>query len=97
MVSIPTSVFKVVLGLLVNNGRDLAPKRLKEGDVTDQQFRSFVVREIDDIKSKLDGMTRKDLLASISFFKEGLLYLYKVLDSIASQKDGTETLLDARY
>lgn len=30
------------------------------------------MREIDDIKSKLDGIPRRDLLASISFFKEGI-------------------------
>ena len=35
-------------------------------------IRSLIVREIDDIKSKLDGIPRRDLLASISFFKEGV-------------------------
>ena len=30
------------------------------------------MREIDDIKSKLEGIPRRDLLASISFFKEGV-------------------------
>lgn len=33
---------------------------------------------IDDIKSKLDGLARKDLFASISFFKEGISILYEV-------------------
>ena len=37
--------------------------------------------EIDEIKSKLDGLARTNLLASISFFKEGLVYLYKVLEA----------------
>ena len=40
MVSIATAVFKKTIGLLVNKGRDLAAKRLKDGDVTEQQFRS---------------------------------------------------------
>ena len=35
-------------------------------------IRSLIVREIDDIKSKLDGISRRDLLASISLFKEGV-------------------------
>ncbi|KAL9976328.1 hypothetical protein ACROYT_G013618 [Oculina patagonica] len=95
MVSIATAVFKAVLGLIVNKGRDLAAKRLKDGDVTDQQFRTFIVREIDDIKSKLDGIARKDLLASISFFKEGLVYLYKVLETVTSEADDTETVCQA--
>lgn len=54
MSSIVAAVFKATVGLLVNKGRDLAADRLKEGDVTDQQFRSLIVREIDEIKSKLD-------------------------------------------
>ena len=95
MVSIATGVFKAVLGLLVNKGRDLAAKRLKEGDVTDQQFRSFIVREIEDIKSKLDGIVRKDLVASVSFFKEGLVYLYKVFDKLTSEENSTETVRQA--
>jgi len=56
MSSIVTAVFKATIGLLVNKGRDKAAERLKEGDVTEQKFRSVIVREIDDIKSKLDGL-----------------------------------------
>ena len=68
MSSIVTTVFKATIGLLVNKARYKAAERLKEGDVTEQKFLSVIVREIDDIKSKLDGLSRKDLLASISFF-----------------------------
>ena len=86
-----TTVFKVTVALL-DKGRYLAAEKLKEGDVTDQQFRSFIVRELDDIRSKLDGMARKDLVASLSFFKEGLVYLYKVLDMKSGEKDSTATV-----
>ena len=72
MSSIITAVFKATIGLLVNKGRDKAAEKLKDGDVTDQKFRGLIVREIDDIKWKLDGLARKDLLASISFFKKGI-------------------------
>ena len=40
-----------------------------------------VIREIDEIKSKLDGLARKDLLASISLFKEGIVLLYELFES----------------
>ena len=80
MSSIVTTVFKATIGLLVNKGRDKAAEKLKDGDVTDQKFRGLIVREIDDIKSKLDGLSRKDLLSSISFFKEGIELLYDVFD-----------------
>ena len=80
MSSIVTSVFKVTIGLLVNKCRDKAAEKLKDGDVTDEKFRGLIVREIDDIKSKLDGLARKDLKASISFFEEGIGLLYKVFE-----------------
>ena len=84
MSSIITAVFKATIGLLVNKGRDKAAEKLKDGDVTDQKFRGLIVREIDDIKLKLDGLARKDLLASISFFEEGIELLYVVFDKARS-------------
>ena len=90
MSSIVTAVFKATIGLLVDKGRDKAAERLKEGDVTEQKFRSVIVREIDDVKSKLDGLSRKDLLASISFFEEGIELLYKVFDKARCRSEGGE-------
>ena len=86
MSSIVTAVFKATIGLLVNKGRDKAAEKLKDGDVTDQTFRGLIVREIDDIKSKLDGLSRKDLLASMSFFREGIEFLYEVFDDMARSR-----------
>ena len=73
-------MFKATIGLLVNKARDKAAEKLTEGDITYQKFRSIILREIDDIKSKLDGLARRDLLASITFFKEGIQFLYDVFD-----------------
>ena len=78
MSSIATGVFKATIGLLINKARDKAAENLKEGDVTDEKFRSLIVREIDQINSKLDGLARKDLLSSISAFEEGIAILYDV-------------------
>ena len=88
MSSFVAAVLKATVGLLVNKGRNVAAEKLKEGDVTNEQLRNLIVRELDDIKSKLDGIARKDLLASISFFKEGLVYLYKVKPN---EEDGKKT------
>ncbi|KAL9960398.1 hypothetical protein ACROYT_G033849 [Oculina patagonica] len=87
MSSIVTAVFKATIGLLVNEGRDKMAGKLKDGDVTDQKFRCLIVREIDDIKSKLDGLSRMDLLASISFFEEGIELLYVVFDKARTRSD----------
>ena len=81
MSSIITAVFKATIGLLVNKGRSAVAEKLKEGDVTDQKIRGFIVREIQDIKSKLDGLARKDLLAAIDVFEVGLGYLYQAVDA----------------
>ena len=80
MSSLITAVFKATIGLVVNKGRDKLAEKLDEGDVTDQKFRGMIVREIDEIKKKLDGLARKDLLASISFFEEGIVLLYEVFE-----------------
>ena len=87
MSSLITAVFKATIGLLVNKGRDKLAEKLNEGDVTDQKFRGLIVREIDEIKSKLDGLARKDLLASISLFKEGIELLYDVFESARSSSE----------
>nr|XP_058966278.1 uncharacterized protein LOC131792877 [Pocillopora verrucosa] len=87
MSSIVTTLFEATIGLLVNKGRDKATEILKDGDVTDQRFRSLIVREIDDIKSKLDALSRRDLEASISFFEEGIALLYEVFDIVKSRNE----------
>ena len=81
MSSLITVVFKATIGLVVNKGRDKLAEKLNKGDVTDQKFRGLIVLEIDEIKSKLDGLARKDLKTSISHFKEGIELLYEVFES----------------
>ena len=76
----------------MDKSRDEAAKKLKDGDVTDQHFRSIIMREIDDVKSKLDGLSRKDLLASIGFFREGIELLYEVFEEKRSRNEyGADT------
>ena len=85
MSEIITAVFKATIGWLVDKCRDEAAKKLKDGDITDQQFRGIIMREIDDIRSKLDGLSRKDLLSSITSFKEGVELLYEVFEDTRSR------------
>ena len=80
MSSIITSVFSATIGWLVNKGRDVTAKRLKEGDVADEKIRDLIVREVEDIKSKLDGLSRKDLLVAVDSFKIGIRYLFEAFD-----------------
>ncbi|XP_044182689.1 uncharacterized protein LOC122963335 [Acropora millepora] len=88
MSSFIAAILKATVGLLVNKGRNVAAEKLKEGDVTNEQLCNLIVSQLDDIKLKLDGIARKEMLASISFFKEGLVYLYKVKHN---EEDGKRT------
>ena len=80
MSSIVTLVFNTTIGWLVNKGRDMTAERLKEGDVANQKIRDLIVRELEDIKSKLDGLSRKDLLAAVDSFKTGIRYFFEAFD-----------------
>ena len=76
MSAIMSGIVNSAIGLV----RDYTAQELNEGDINDSELRQIVVRELDDIKKKLDGLSRKDLLASISFFKDGVSELYISLE-----------------
>ena len=80
MSSIETFLFKATIGWLVNKGRDVTAEKLKEGDVTDKKVRDLIVREVKDIKSKLDGLSRKDLLVAVDSFETGIRFFFQALD-----------------
>ena len=75
MSSITTFLFKATIGLLVNGGRDVTAENLNEDDV-----RYLIVREAEDIKYKLEGLVRKDLLAALDYFIVGVRWLVEALD-----------------
>ena len=80
MSSIVTSILSSTVGLLWNKARNSAAAKLKDGDVSDAKIRELVVRELNDIKTKLDGLSRVNLLSSSRFLKEGVDLLYVSLD-----------------
>ena len=84
MSAIISAVFKATIGLIVDKGRDVAAEKMKEGDVTDQKFRSLIVRDLKEIHHKLDALSQKDLKAAVDFFETGLGCLYKAVDTMHS-------------
>ena len=50
MASIVMTILKATVGKLLDKGRKMVADRLEEGDVTDEQFRTMIVGEIDEIK-----------------------------------------------
>ncbi|XP_028392490.1 uncharacterized protein LOC114517047 [Dendronephthya gigantea] len=83
-----TSILSSTVGLLYNKARDKTANRLKDGDITDVKIREIVVRELNDIKFKLDGLGRKDLLSSYRFLKEGVDLLNVALDISNDEENG---------
>lgn len=90
MSSIVTSVLNATIGWLVAKGRDVTAEKLKEGDVTDQKIHDLIVREVKDIKTKLDGITRNDLLTAVDSFETGIRFLCQALDAISSGRSSAE-------
>ena len=80
MSAVVKSLLQAIVGPLVNKARDSAAEKLKDGDVTDKKIRGFIQREINDLKSKLDASSNKDLLTAIDAFEAGLRYLYRAID-----------------
>ena len=80
MSSIITGILNSTICLLWNKTRDWTAAKLQHGDVTEAKIREIVVRELNDVKTKLDALSRKDLLSSYSFLKQGVDLLNVFLD-----------------
>ena len=90
MSSIVTSILSSTIGLLWNKARDVTASKLKDGDITDTRIREMLVRELNDIKSKLDGLSRKDLLSSYRFLKEGVDLLNATLEKSMEEAESED-------
>ena len=102
MLSVIASIISSALGLELNKARTTATDKLKDGDITDEKLRDVINEDLNDIKTKIDGLSRKDLLASYSFLKEGVVSLNLALgevkdeqtckdDTNGDQNDGSRT------
>ena len=91
MSSIITGILSSTAGFLWSKARDSTAKKLRDGDVTDAKIREIVVRELDDIKKKLEGLSRKDLLSSCTLLQEGVNILYLSLGELNLQQQALTT------
>ncbi|XP_028407036.1 uncharacterized protein LOC114529429 [Dendronephthya gigantea] len=72
MSEVITGLLKGTFGLISNKIRDYSAEKLQDGGLVDQKFRGLIVRELDDISSKIDAISRKELLTSISCLQQGI-------------------------
>ena len=68
-------VLKFAFGLISKKLRTYGAEKLEDGCLTKQKLRGMIVREFDEIKSKLDAISRKDLCTSVSSLQEGIISL----------------------
>ena len=96
MSSIITTILRSTVGLLCDKARDSAANKLKDGDLADEKMREIIVKDLTDIKSKLDCLSLKDLDSSFSFLKEGIELLNIVLDKSSKYMKTSEGPLNSR-
>ena len=84
--SIIAKLISSTLGLVLNKARSLAAEKLKDGDTTDEKLRDVIIEDLDDIKTKIDALSRKDLRSSYCFLKEGVVTLNLALDEAKDEQ-----------
>ncbi len=94
MSSIITAILRSSVGLLCDKARDSAADKLKDGDLADVKLREIIVKDLTDIKSKLDCLSLKDLDTSYSFLKEGVRFLNLALDNSNEDQKASEGSAD---
>ena len=85
-----TAILRSTVGLLCDKARNSAADKLKDGDLTDEAIRKMIVKDLTDIKTKIDCLSLKDLNASCSFLKEGVELLNLTLDQSTEDRKGIE-------
>ena len=84
MLPIIVRIITFALGSVLNKGvsivRNAAADKLKDGDVIHENWREAISEDLDDIKTKIDGLARTDLLSSYSFLEDGIGLLLLALD-----------------
>ena len=86
MLSVIASIISSALGLVLNKARTTAADKLKDGDTTHEKLRDVINEDLNDIKTKIDALSRKDLLASYCFLKEGVVSLNLALDEAKDEQ-----------
>ena len=90
MSCIITAILRSTVGLLCDKARDSAANKLKDGDLADEKLREIIVKDLSDIKSKLDCLSLEKLDASYSFLKEGVRLLNLALDKSNEDQKASE-------
>jgi hypothetical protein len=79
-----------MVDLVAGKVYDHLTNKLKDRDLANEQLRQIIVRDLNDIKSKLDYISLKDLGASYTFLREGVRVLNLALDKWNEDQKASE-------
>ena len=94
LISAGIDILSSTVGLVAGKVYDHLTNKLKDGDSANEKFRQIIVRDLYDIKSKLDCLSLKDLDASYSFLKEGVELLNFAIDEWNEDQKASEGRTD---
>ena len=90
MSSIITAILRSTVGLLCDKAGDSAANKLKDGDLADEKLREIILKDLTDIRFKLDCLSLKDLDSSFSLLKEGVRLLNIALNKSSKDEKASE-------
>jgi hypothetical protein len=94
LISAGIDILSSTVGLVAGKVYDHLTNKLKDGDSANEKLRQIIVRDLYDIKSKLDCLSLKDLDASYSFLKEGVELLNFAIDEWNEDQKASEGRTD---
>ena len=71
--------------------RNILADKLKNGELTAEKWREMIIPKLDNINSKLKDLAGVELLASVSFLREGVVRLSNSLETTAESRDEPST------
>uniref|UniRef100_A0A6P8GX51 Uncharacterized protein LOC116286461 n=1 Tax=Actinia tenebrosa TaxID=6105 RepID=A0A6P8GX51_ACTTE len=83
-------ILKITVQCFLDKVKDEAANSLRDGDITELRFREMIIRELHDIKSMLRGLVRQDLIASITYFNDGIELLYYHINHSKEEREKRE-------
>ena len=90
------SVLKITLGLFIDKARHKLCEKLQDGGLNSQKLCKLIMSNIDNMKSKLDGLSRAPLLSSASSINEGLQLLNEFMERNSYDSEIVESLSTKR-
>ncbi|XP_046863966.1 uncharacterized protein LOC124457820 [Xenia sp. Carnegie-2017] len=79
-----------IFQFFTNKARDAAADRLENGDVGNEGLRELIKRDLHEIETMLDNLSKIDLFSSLNYLEEGFILLFNCIDEVESDRECEE-------